>query len=111
MTTALFSEPATAERLERAAAALTDHGFAAEILDGTAAARARVQDLDGETVRGQRSGRPLQALCGRRVGEGCGRYGGGHDASCVLWRYDNVTAGNVRRRASLTFRRAVLSNW
>ena len=40
-----FTEPAPAARLERAAAALTAHGFTAEILDDAAAARARVKDL------------------------------------------------------------------
>ena len=35
----------TAQRLERAAAALTAHGFTVEILDGAAAARARIKDL------------------------------------------------------------------
>ena len=42
---ASFADPAPAERLERAAAALTAHGFAAEILDGAAAARTRIKDL------------------------------------------------------------------
>ena len=56
MTTAIpalpFADPAPAESLERAAAALTAHGFAVEILDDVAAARARVEDLipDGATV-------------------------------------------------------------
>jgi hypothetical protein len=40
-----FTEPAPAERIERAAAALTAHGFSVEILDDAAAARARIQDL------------------------------------------------------------------
>jgi hypothetical protein len=40
-----FTDPAPAQRLERAAAALTAHGFGVEILDSPAAARARVQDL------------------------------------------------------------------
>ncbi|GIF45974.1 YkgG family uncharacterized protein [Asanoa ferruginea] len=40
-----FTEPASAERLERAAAALTAHNFAVEILDDVAAARARVKEL------------------------------------------------------------------
>lgn len=40
-----FEAPATAERLERAAAALTAHGFAVEILDDAAAARVRMRDL------------------------------------------------------------------
>jgi L-lactate utilization protein LutC len=40
-----FTEPAPAERLERAAAALTAGNFAVEILDDAAAARTRVQDL------------------------------------------------------------------
>ncbi|MFG2573018.1 nuclear transport factor 2 family protein [Streptomyces sp. NPDC048481] len=42
---ASFADPAPAERLERAAAALRAGGFAAEILDDAAAARARVGDL------------------------------------------------------------------
>ena len=42
---ASFADPAPAQRLERAAEALTAHGFAVEILDDAAAARARVRDL------------------------------------------------------------------
>ena len=45
MPTPSFAEPATAERLEREASALTAHGFTVEILDTTAAARTRVEDL------------------------------------------------------------------
>jgi hypothetical protein len=41
----LFADPAPAQRLERAAAALTAHGFTVEILDDAAAARARIKDL------------------------------------------------------------------
>jgi hypothetical protein len=44
-TAALFTDPAPAQRLERAAAALTAHGFTVEILDDAAAARARIKDL------------------------------------------------------------------
>ncbi|TVT48920.1 hypothetical protein FNH05_17235 [Amycolatopsis rhizosphaerae] len=40
-----FADPASAQRLERAATALTAHGFTVEILDDAAAARARVKDL------------------------------------------------------------------
>ena len=40
-----FADPAPAERLEQAAAALTAHGFTVEILDDAAAARTRVKDL------------------------------------------------------------------
>ncbi|WIX99251.1 LUD domain-containing protein [Amycolatopsis mongoliensis] len=40
-----FADPVPAQRLERAAAALTAHGFAVEILDDAAAARARVREL------------------------------------------------------------------
>jgi LUD domain len=40
-----FADPAPAQRLEQAAAALRSHGFTAEILDNAAAARARVKDL------------------------------------------------------------------
>ena len=42
---ASFTGPAPAQRLRRAAEALTARGFTAEILDDAAAARARVQDL------------------------------------------------------------------
>jgi len=40
-----FTDPVPAARLERAAAALTAHGFAVEILEDAAAARTRVKDL------------------------------------------------------------------
>jgi hypothetical protein len=40
-----WAGPAPADRLERAAAALTAHGFTVETLDGVAAARARLTDL------------------------------------------------------------------
>lgn len=43
--TTSFAEPATAERFERAAAALAAHGFTVEILDDAAAARSRIRDL------------------------------------------------------------------
>jgi hypothetical protein len=45
MPTTSFAEPATAGRLERAASALTAHGFSVEIVDDAAAARTRVKDL------------------------------------------------------------------
>jgi hypothetical protein len=40
-----FADPAPAQSLDRAAAALTAHGFTVEILDDAAAARIRVKDL------------------------------------------------------------------
>ncbi len=40
-----FAGPAPAQSLERAAAALTAHGFAVEILDDAAVARTRIKDL------------------------------------------------------------------
>ncbi|MFD5598299.1 LUD domain-containing protein [Streptomyces griseorubiginosus] len=40
-----FTEPAPVQRLERTAAALTEHGFVVEILDDAPAARARIQEL------------------------------------------------------------------
>jgi len=43
--TTSFTDPAPAQRLERAAAALTAHGFSVEILDDAAAARTRIKDL------------------------------------------------------------------
>jgi hypothetical protein len=45
LSAARFTDPAPAPRLERAAAALTAHGFTVEILDDAAAARARVAAL------------------------------------------------------------------
>jgi hypothetical protein len=45
VTTPSFADPAPADRLERAAAALTEHGFTVEILDDDAAARTRIKDL------------------------------------------------------------------
>jgi LUD domain len=48
---ALFTGPAPGQRLERAAAALTAHGFTVEILDDAAAARIRVKDLIPEGAR------------------------------------------------------------
>jgi hypothetical protein len=45
VTASPFAGPAPAHRLERAATALTAHGFAVEILDDAAASRARVRDL------------------------------------------------------------------
>ncbi len=44
-TVASFADPATDEQLEQAAAALRANGFAAEILEDAAAARARVREL------------------------------------------------------------------
>jgi hypothetical protein len=41
----LFTEPAAADRLERTADVLRDHGFVADILDDVATARLRVNDL------------------------------------------------------------------
>jgi hypothetical protein len=47
-----FTDPAAEESLQRAAAALTDHGFVVEIVDDVAAARTRVAQLipEGATV-------------------------------------------------------------
>ena len=45
MPTTSSAEPVTAQRLHRAATALTAHGFTVEILDDAAAARARIKDL------------------------------------------------------------------
>ena len=45
---ALFADPAPAQRLERAATALTAHGFTVEILDDAPAARTRIKDLTPE---------------------------------------------------------------
>jgi L-lactate utilization protein LutC len=42
---ALFADPAPAQRLERAATALTAHGFTVEVLDDVAAARSRIKEL------------------------------------------------------------------
>jgi hypothetical protein len=47
---ALFTDPAPAQRLERAATALTAHGFTVEILDDATAARTRIKDLIPESA-------------------------------------------------------------
>ena len=41
----VFADPAPAQRLERAATALTAHGFTVEILNDAAVARTRVKEL------------------------------------------------------------------
>ncbi len=46
----LYGDPAPAPQLERAAAALTAHGFTVETLDDVAAARTRIRDLIPEGV-------------------------------------------------------------
>jgi hypothetical protein len=46
----LFADPAPARRLDRAATALTAHGFTAEILDTAVAARTRIKELIPEGV-------------------------------------------------------------
>jgi hypothetical protein len=43
--TTSFAEPATEQRLQRAADALAAHGFTVEVLDDAAAARTRIKDL------------------------------------------------------------------
>jgi hypothetical protein len=47
----LFADPASAQRLQQAATALTAHGFTVEILDDATAARTRVKDLIPEGAR------------------------------------------------------------
>jgi hypothetical protein len=71
-----------------------------------------VEDFDGETVCSQRSGGPLQTLCGRRAANDVVGIGVVMVKPPVFsQRYDNVTARNVRRRANLTFRCAAWSDW
>ena len=48
VSTTSFTDAAPAEQLERVAAALRDHNFAAEIVDDAAASRARVKELIAE---------------------------------------------------------------
>jgi len=62
----LFTDAASAERLERAAAALTAHGFAVEILDDAAAARARVKELIPEGASVYTSASETTRLAGIR---------------------------------------------
>jgi ketosteroid isomerase-like protein/L-lactate utilization protein LutC len=45
---ASFADPAPAQRMKRAAAALAAHGFTVDILDDAAAARTRIKDLIAE---------------------------------------------------------------
>ena len=62
----LFTDPVPAERLERTAAALTAHGFAVEILDDAAAARARVKELIPEGASVYTSASETTRLAGIR---------------------------------------------
>jgi hypothetical protein len=62
----LFTDAASAERLERAAAALMAHGFAVEILDDAAAARARVKELIPEGASVYTSASETTRLAGIR---------------------------------------------
>jgi hypothetical protein len=62
----LFTDAAPAERLERAAAALMAHGFAVEILDDAAAARARVKELIPEGASVYTSASETTRLAGIR---------------------------------------------
>jgi hypothetical protein len=72
---ALFTDPAPAERLERAAAALTAHGFAVEILDDAAAARARIRELIPEGASVYTSASETTRLSGIREDiNASGRY-------------------------------------
>jgi hypothetical protein len=66
-----YAHPVSAERLERAAAALTTHGFAAEILDDAGGARRAiwvvgsqkvVPDLDAALRRVEDHCLPLEGL-------------------------------------------------
>ncbi|HTZ91700.1 MAG TPA: LUD domain-containing protein [Streptosporangiaceae bacterium] len=59
-----FTYPAPAERLERAAAALTAHGFTVEILSDAAAARLRVKDLIPEGASVFTAASETLRLCG-----------------------------------------------
>ncbi|MFE9204123.1 LUD domain-containing protein [Micromonospora sp. NPDC007230] len=80
----LFTDPAPAQRLERVAAALTEHGFVVEILDDAAAARARVQELIPE---------------GAAVFTGASetlRLSGIDDDINISGRYDSVKSRGVR---------------
>ena len=62
----LFTDASPAERLERAAAALMAHGFAVEILDDAAAARARVKELIPEGASVYTSASETTRLAGIR---------------------------------------------
>jgi LUD domain len=75
LTVAQFTDPAPAPRLERAAAALTAHGFTAEILDDAAAARARVAELIPEGASVLTAASETLRLSGIEADvNGCGRY-------------------------------------
>ncbi|MFI1106140.1 LUD domain-containing protein [Streptomyces melanogenes] len=79
-----FTEPAPVQRLERAAAALTEHGFVVEILDDVHAARVRIQELIPE---------------GAAVFTGASetlRLSGIDDDINTSGRYDSVKARGVR---------------
>ena len=60
----LFADPAPAQRLERAAAALTARGFTVEIVDDAAAARTRIKDLIPEGASVFTGASETLRLCG-----------------------------------------------
>ncbi len=91
-----FTEPASAESLDRAAAALTAHGFDAEVLDDATAARARIRELipAGTSVLTASSETLRQSGIDEDLNAG-GRY---QAVRSRLMTMDRVTQGDEIRR-------------
>jgi hypothetical protein len=91
-----FGGPAPAEHLERAATALTAHGFTVEILDDAAAARTRVKQLVPEGVSVFTGASETLRLSGIEEDlNGSGRYDAVKPRVLAL---DRATAGDDIRR-------------
>jgi hypothetical protein len=91
-----FTAPAPAERLERAAAALTEHGFTAEILDDADAARTRIKDLIPEGASVLTAASETLRLPGIRDDiNASGRYQGSGPRAMAM---DRVTQADEIRR-------------
>lgn len=91
-----LTAPAPAQRLERAAAALTEHDFTTEILNDAGAARTRIKDLIAEGVSGLTAASETFRLSGIRDDiNASGRHQGIGPRAVAM---DRVTAaGEIRR--------------
>jgi L-lactate utilization protein LutC len=92
----LFGDPVSEERLERTAAALTANGFAAEILDDGAAARARIKELIPEGASVFTSASETTRLAG--IDEDINTSGRYDALKPIVLTMDRATQANEIRR-------------
>jgi hypothetical protein len=91
-----FADPAPARRLEQAAAALTAHGFAADILDDAAAARSRIKDLIPEGASVFTGASETLRLSG--IDDDINTSGRYEAIKPLVWAMDRVTGADEIRR-------------